>query len=213
MSVRQPKNVGYGLSQALIGLSPAPIISQRAPTTSDKAEIGTLWVDQPNNDGYILTSIVSNSASWVNVGGGPGQFNTLNVTGGSTLGGPVVAGGGIQITAGGLDLDTGSIQAAGNIGAVGELTAGTSIVSTLGDITATKGNIVALEGDVIVFDAAYGVQLSSGIKILNGTGSPNTVVTATKGSLFLRTDGSGVGDRAYINTDGATAWTAITTAA
>lgn len=199
MSVRQPKNVGYGLSQPLIGLSPAPIISQRAPTTSDKAEIGTLWVDQPNNDGYILTSIVSNSASWVNVGGGPGQFNTLNVTGGSTLGGPVVAGAGIQITAGGLDLDTGSIQAAGNIGAVGELTAGT--------------NIIALQGDLVVFDGAYGVQLSSGIKILNGTGSPHTVVTATKGSLFLRTDGSGVGDRAYINTDGATAWTAITTAA
>lgn len=45
-----------------------------------------------------------------------------------------------------------------------------------------------------------------------GTGSPSTVVTAPKGSLYLRSDGSSTSTRAYINTDGVTAWTAVTTA-
>lgn len=53
---------------------------------------------------------------------------------------------------------------------------------------------------------------ATNVQILSGVGSPNGSVTAPKGSLFLATNGSGVGDRAFINTNGATAWTAITTA-
>ena len=44
-----------------------------------------------------------------------------------------------------------------------------------------------------------------------GSGAPS--LTAAKGSLYLRSDGTGTTDRAYINTDGGTTWTAITTAA
>ena len=44
-----------------------------------------------------------------------------------------------------------------------------------------------------------------------GSGAPT--LTAAKGSLYLRSDGSGTTDRAYINTDGSTAWTALTTVA
>jgi hypothetical protein len=47
--------------------------------------------------------------------------------------------------------------------------------------------------------------------IYAGAGAPS--FTAPKGSLYLRTNGSGTGDRAYINTDGMTTWTALTTAA
>lgn len=46
-----------------------------------------------------------------------------------------------------------------------------------------------------------------------GAGSPAGVVTAAQGSLYLRTDGSSTSTRAYINTDGGTGWTNITTAA
>lgn len=49
------------------------------------------------------------------------------------------------------------------------------------------------------------------VQILWGSGAPSAV--CAKGSLYLRTDGSGVGDRMYINTDGAGTWTAVTTAA
>lgn len=50
------------------------------------------------------------------------------------------------------------------------------------------------------------------IALLNGSGDPNTSVSAAKGSLYMRTDGSSTSTRAYINTDGSTAWTAVTTA-
>lgn len=46
-----------------------------------------------------------------------------------------------------------------------------------------------------------------------GTGSPSTALTAAKGSLFIRTDGSSTSTRLYVNTDGVTAWTNVTTAA
>jgi len=52
---------------------------------------------------------------------------------------------------------------------------------------------------------------TSSIGIFAGSGAPS--VSAAKGSLYLRTDGSTTNDRAYINTNGATTWTAITTVA
>lgn len=47
--------------------------------------------------------------------------------------------------------------------------------------------------------------------IYSGAGAPT--LTAAKGSLYLNTTGSSTSTRAYINTDGAGTWTAITTAA
>ncbi len=44
-----------------------------------------------------------------------------------------------------------------------------------------------------------------------GSGAPT--ITAPKGSFYMRTNGSGTTDRAYINTDGGTTWTALTTVA
>ena len=44
-----------------------------------------------------------------------------------------------------------------------------------------------------------------------GSGAPS--ISAAKGSLYLRSDGSSTSTRAYVNTDGSTTWTAITTAA
>lgn len=52
---------------------------------------------------------------------------------------------------------------------------------------------------------------SDGLLVTGGTGAPT--ISAAKGSLYLRTDGSTTSSRAYINTDGGTTWTAITTAA
>ena len=57
------------------------------------------------------------------------------------------------------------------------------------------------------------IQLSSGPAIMGGSGSPNGVVTAAKGSMWLRTDGTTINNRFYINSNGGTAWTAGTTVA
>lgn len=52
--------------------------------------------------------------------------------------------------------------------------------------------------------------LGSGVKMLTGTGSPETVITAPVGSIWLRTNG-GAGTTMYIKESGAgnTGWRAV----
>jgi len=70
-----------------------------------------------------------------------------------------------------------------------------------------------IQGFVSIPGASYfPMGGTKGFGIYYGAGSPNTSITAAQGSLFLRTDGSSTSTRAYINTDGVTAWTAVTTA-
>lgn len=61
---------------------------------------------------------------------------------------------------------------------------------------------------------AAGVGITVGstadLGVFFGSGAPT--LAAAKGSMYLRTDGSSTSTRMYVNTDGATAWTAITTA-
>ena len=54
MSVNQRKNLSYGITQPLVDQAPMPIRSDRAPGGFDRAEVGTIWIDMPNNDSYIL---------------------------------------------------------------------------------------------------------------------------------------------------------------
>lgn len=46
--------------------------------------------------------------------------------------------------------------------------------------------------------------------IYYGSGAPS--FSAPKGSIYQRSDGSSTSTRAYINSDGATTWVAVTTA-
>ena len=59
--------------------------------------------------------------------------------------------------------------------------------------------------------AANTLELGAGVQICSGTGAPTA--SKPKGSLYLRTDGSGVADRLYVATDAAGTWTNVTTAA
>lgn len=61
--------------------------------------------------------------------------------------------------------------------------------------------------------AGAGLTLSSATNfgVFFGSGVPT--LAAAKGSLYLRSDGTSTSTRMYVNTDGATAWTAVTTAA
>ncbi len=64
MSVRKRLEVAYGFGQGRYDLSPKPIPAQRAPTAQDKAEIGTIWLDQINNVAYTLIKVENNMAVW-----------------------------------------------------------------------------------------------------------------------------------------------------
>lgn len=52
---------------------------------------------------------------------------------------------------------------------------------------------------------------SANMGVFFGSGAPS--LSAAKGSLYLRSDGSTTNDRMYVNTDGGTTWTAVITAA
>lgn len=82
-----------------------------------------------------------------------------------------------------------------------------SAFSSLAGLIAYSGTAIPAGGT-----AGTGFKFSStaNFGIFFGSGAPT--LSAAKGSLYLRSDGSGTGDRAYINTDGGTTWTALTTA-
>ena len=52
---------------------------------------------------------------------------------------------------------------------------------------------------------------TAGFGIYYGSGAPT--VSAAQGSIYLRSDGSSVSTRLYVNTTGSTTWTNVTTAA
>jgi hypothetical protein len=111
-----------------------------------------------------------------------------------------------------------TINSAGNVvvnapdsGTALTVTAG-GLTVTAGNIVATAGNITATAGNVTLGAAAAAFVFANGIQIVAGTGDPNGSVTAPEGSLYLNTNGTGTANRAYINTNSGTVWTAITTA-
>lgn len=83
---------------------------------------------------------------------------------------------------------------------------GAAVVTCTAPFTALSGTAIPAGGT-----AGSGLKLSStaNFGVFFGSGSPT--LAAAKGSLYLRSDGSGVADRAYINTDGSTTWTAVAT--
>jgi hypothetical protein len=52
---------------------------------------------------------------------------------------------------------------------------------------------------------------TAGFGIYYGSGAPT--VSAAQGSIYIRSNGTTTNDRFYINTNGSTTWTAVTTAA
>ena len=77
-----------------------------------------------------------------------------------------------------------------------------------GRLTVSGGTAIPAGGT-----AGVGVNLSStsNFGVFFGSGAPT--LSAAKGSLYLRSDGSGINDRMYVNTNGTTTWTAVVTAA
>lgn len=98
-----------------------------------------------------------------------------------------------------------------NIDASGNLSipvAGTNIT-----VGGTTGGKVIVAGTVTAGGLlGTGLQVgTSGPLVYSGSGAP-TISAAVKGSLYLRTDGSGTTDRIYVAKDTAGAWASLTAA-
>jgi hypothetical protein len=95
----------------------------------------------------------------------------------------------------------------GGVGDALKLFAG-GLLQILGSVHAHFSTAIPAGGTA---GAGLLVSSTANFGVFFGSGAPS--LSAAKGSLYLRSDGSGTTDRAYINTDGSTGWTAITTAA
>lgn len=93
------------------------------------------------------------------------------------------------------------------LAATGAITAGTTVTAG-GSITAKNATAIPAGGT-----AGAGLMVSSttNFGVFFGSGVPS--LSAAKGSLYLRSDGTTTNNRAYVNTDSGTTWTALTTAA
>lgn len=78
----------------------------------------------------------------------------------------------------------------------------------------TTGNVDMADAQRVTYDSITNVPIPAALQpfIVAGTGTPNAVLTAPKGSMFIRLDG-GAGTRLYMNTDGAVAWVVAGSAA
>lgn len=186
--------VGYGLTNALQNLSPQPIVAKRAPLTTDiGAQLGQLWIYPLTNSAWVLTSIVSNSASWESLGGsGSGIFGSLTVTPGpiSLTGTTTINTTGAAVTSintggtGALNLG----NATGNTAVTGSLTASTGLVATAGGIAATGTSTINTTGAAVTSintggTGALNLGNATGNTAVTGSLTASTTLTATLGNI------------------------------
>ncbi len=164
--------------------------------------IGTNAIDHPivigNSTGTSVVQILAGT-SGVELGA---NAVAHAITIGNTTGATGIS---LNVGTGALNLGT---SATAHAIVIGSTTAGTTVLVN----TPTGVSIEAPNG-YYVSSAGRGLFLPGSISVISGAGSPSGSVTAGKGSLYLRTNGTTTNDRAYINTDSGTTWTALTTAA
>lgn len=118
----------------------------------------------------------------------------------TTFSGPVRSQNGFQTIS--VNSTTGAVTTTSTIGPAMSVDS----VSATGTITADN-NVAPVAGGA----AAFLATTTAGLGIYVGSGAPT--VSAAQGSLYIRTDGSSTSTRLYVNTNGTTGWTNVTTAA
>jgi hypothetical protein len=86
--------------------------------------------------------------------------------------------------------------------------AGTARNYMAADLTVNGATTIPAGGTA---GAGLMVSTTANFGVFFGSGAPT--LSAAKGSLYLRSDGSTVNDRMYVNTDGSTTWTSVVTSA
>lgn len=107
------------------------------------------------------------------------------------------------------------IQIVGSTSVAGTGATGFSLSSSNSVTESLTGQQKVMTGQTTVsggFTTAAILIGSANIGIYWGTGAPSSL-TAVTGSLYLNQGGSSVSTRMYINTTGASTWTAVTTLA
>jgi hypothetical protein len=182
MSVNDSRyNVAYGITNALQNVFPAPIVSNRTPTTADKAQLGQIWIDKEvTNEAFMLVANVSGNAIWASITG-EGTITTITTDAGNAvpLAGVIDIAGGTNInTSGATNVVTINLDNTISVG--GSITAGTRITSTTGNILASAGTVtghtgvIATTGNIVATAGA----VNAGTTMTAGTGLTVSSFTA-----------------------------------
>ena len=131
---------------------------------------------------------------------------TGNITGGNVIFGTGIVSGTGNVTGGNVLFGSGIVSGTGNI--TGGNVLSSAVLSAVGNSTILSGTAVPAGGTT---GAGYKMSSTANLGVFFGSGVPT--LSAAKGSLYLRTDGSTTNDRMYVNTNGSTTWTAVTTVA
>lgn len=195
MSTIQTLNTAYGFTQALLNVFPQPIIAQRAPTTKDKAQLGTTWINESAGTAYVLTQILNNSANWQGVAGGE-VLGSLTVTPG-----PISLTGTTTINTSGAANTTIGTGGTGTV-FIGNATGNTAVTGTL----STSSTLTVSTGGL---DIEAGGLTATGTTFINTTGAADTVIgTGGTGAVEI---GNATGNTSITGTlttsDGITATT------
>jgi hypothetical protein len=155
-----------------------------------------------NGSGYTVASS--------NTTGGTGTSCTINVVSLFDLTAYVANGGYMVVSGGELLIGTDDTVANKTIRFI---TNGQATANERARITNTGLTVMPVTAVPAGGTAATGLMFSStaNLGVFFGSGVPT--LTAAKGSLYLRTDGTTTNDRMYVNTSGTTTWTAVTTVA
>jgi len=169
-------NRAYGIGGSTIEMPPLPIVSQRAPRTRDRAEVGTIWVDVPNDDAYVLTSVGGGGAIWINAGGGSGTFTSVTTTAGVTAGTTLISG---TTTAVGTSLLVGTTAT------ISGLTRGVVQSTAAGLLSSTEGT----DGQILISSTAGApawatLTAGAGINLTNAANSVTITATGAVASTF-----------------------------
>ncbi len=183
MAVNKKKNnVGYGLSNALQDLAPQPIVATRNPGTSDKAELGTTWINKSSNAVYVLTS-VAGSSTWTGVASTGGPFTDLTITGAAATDVFTIDEGNAVITAGDLTLSSGNLEVSGDLNVTGDISfTGDFDVTDTASISLTSTNNAA---DAIYLRANGGTSETIRIHSDQGTGVASVALVSDVGGISL----------------------------
>lgn len=175
--------------------------------------------------GYLATTIsasdvgialqAGNGASFPSLGAGEYFFATLESTGGTVEVVKVTARVGDSMTI--VRAQDGSSAAGFAAGSRVEMRVNAqTVIDAVSDGIRETDTSIKLHASTAIpagGTTGAGLEFSSATNfgVFFGSGAPT--LSAAKGSLYLRSDGSSTTSRIYVNTDGSTGWTAITTVA
>lgn len=179
---RNKRNVGYGITNGLQDLAPQPIVAQRDPATTDKAELGTVWVNKSSNGTWMLTS-VDGTATWTGLGSTGGPFADLTITGAAAQDVFTIDEGNAVITAGDLTLTNGNAVIGGNLDVTGDVTITGDFDIT--DTAAISITSTANSADAIYLHANGGTSETIRVHSDQGTGVASVALVSDVGGITL----------------------------